>query len=219
MKAVKTLDEIPPCDFYLVACKPQQFSELARDLNPILNPKGVVISIMAGVTIAKMKLLLPRAKKFVRTMPNLPCLVGEGVTGLYVTPSVSAQEKGIAQNIFGAISKTFFFEDEDALDIVVALTGAGPGYVFEVASCWIRKMVSMGINTETADRMIRQLFLGASRLMVESSESPEELRKRVASKGGTTEAALKVFTEFKLEEIFSKAIDAAFNRAKELSRM
>lgn len=215
-KAVKTLGELPPCDFYLIACKPQQFSELASDLNPVLNPKSVVVSIMAGVTTAKMKSLLPRVEKFIRTMPNLPCLVGEGVTGMYAMPTVGLQERNVAQSVFEAVSKTFIFEDENALDIIVAVTGSGPAYIFEWANLLIHKMTAMGIDAKTADGMIRQLFVGASCLISESSDSLEELRKRVTSKGGTTEAALKILTESKLDEIFSKAIDAAFNRAKEL---
>ncbi|MBI4126807.1 MAG: pyrroline-5-carboxylate reductase [Deltaproteobacteria bacterium] len=216
---MKTPGELPPCDFYLIACKPQQFSELAKNLNSIINPQGVVISIMAGVTTTKIKSLLPRAEKIVRTMPNLPCLVGEGVTGMYVTPAVSPEERNIVQGIFETVSKTFLFESESALDIVVAVTGSGPAYVFEWANLLIHKMTAMGMDAKTADGMVRQLFVGASRLMAESPDSPEELGKRVTSKGGTTEAALKVFSESKLDAIVSKAIDAAFNRAKELSKL
>ena len=216
---VTSLSKLPPCDFYFIACKPQQCAELAKGLNPVLNPKGVVISVMAGVTIAKMKSLFPRAEKFVRTMPNTPCFIGEGVTGIAFTPNMTSQEQREVKGLFETVSKVFVFDDEESLDVVVAATGSGPAYVFEVANQLIQKMVAMGIQKETALAMIVQLFIGSSLLMAKSAESPEELRNKVTSKGGTTEAALKVFQDYKLGDIFAKALDAAFTRAKELSKL
>lgn len=217
-KAITKLSDLPSCDFYLIACKPQQFEVLAKDLNPLLSKNGVIVSVMAGVSTKTMMQKLPNAKKFVRTMPNTPCLIGEGVTGMFFTPNMTREEKKIVEEIFSAVSKVFVFDDEEMLDVTVAATGSGPAYVFEAALDIAQKMISLGMKKNTAFDMVKQLFKGSSLLMEKSEESPEELRKKVTSKGGTTEAALNVLWKEDLKGIFDRAIDAAYTRAKELSK-
>jgi len=218
-KRAASMDDVKHGEYFLIACKPQQFGDLAKELLPQLSKKSVIVSIMAGVSVAKMKKLLPKAELFVRVMPNTPCLIGEGVSGIYFTSNISKEKKNVVKEIFSAVSKVFFFKNETEIDTVTAATGAGPAYIFEFAIQMIQKTIAMGIDPKTAEAMIQQLFVGASLLMANSPDSPETLRNKVTSKGGTTEAALKKLKEYQIDKAISEALEAAFQRAKELSQL
>lgn len=214
---VETLEQLPPCDIYLLGCKPQNVQELATDLKDKISKDAIIISVLAGVETKRLQELFGPSK-VLRVMPNTPVLVGAGVNALYFSESFSSDEKAFFQKSFESFSMAKVFDQEEMIDIITGVSGSGPAYIFEFARILSEKLVSMGLERETALDMVIETFYGASKLMKESSESPLELRNNVTSKKGVTHEALEVFKENQFESIVSKAIDAAFKRSVELSK-
>lgn len=211
-KTCRRLAETKMCDYFLIACKPRQFAELACELEPLLPAGAKIISIMAGIstkTIAK-KL---GVKKIARVMPNTPALVNEGAIGIYFS-NMTVGEKKIVQKIFAAVGEVQIVRSDKEIDLITIGTGSGPAYIFEIARILINQLVRMGLSRTTAEPMVQQMIKGSAFLMQKSSNSPEELRNQVTSKGGTTEAALKTLKKNHLEKILQKALNSAYQRAK-----
>ncbi|HWM42631.1 MAG TPA: pyrroline-5-carboxylate reductase dimerization domain-containing protein, partial [Burkholderiales bacterium] len=151
-----------------------------------------------------------------RCMPNTPALIGAGIAALYALPEVAADEKKRAESILGAVGEVVWVAEERLLDPVTAVSASGPAYVFWFIEQLAATAEKLGLEKETARKLAMHTVLGAAQLAASSSESPASLRKNVTSKGGTTEAALKVFDEEKLAERFARAVAAASRRATEL---
>ena len=213
---LQNYNQLAKIDFLFLGIKPQSFDEVSGELKKRISNETVVISILAGVTIDKIQKSL-EISKVVRAMPNTPALIGEGVTALCFSENISNAAKKKITNLFKATSHTFKFQDEEFIDVITGFSGSGPAYIFEIARILIDKMCEMGVDREISQKMIKQTFFGASKLMVESDKSPEELRNTVTSKNGVTYEALNVFNEKGLDEIISLALDRAYDRAKELS--
>ncbi len=143
-------------------------------------------------------------------------LIGAGISGLYALPEVSADERKKAETILGAVGEVVWLPEERLLDPVTAVSGSGPAYVFWFIEQLSASAIKLGIPQESALKLAVQTVLGAAKLAAQSDESPAELRKKVTSKGGTTEAALRVFDEEKLAERFARALEAASRRSAEL---
>ncbi len=214
---LESLEKVPSSDFYMISCKPQQLSDLAKEIKGKLNPDAVVISILAGTTTDTLKSLLG-VEKVLRVMPNTPSLVGAGVNAFYFSAAVSKEEREFLTKTFESFSKVFTFEAEKEIDIITGFSGSGPAYIFEFSRILVEKMISMGIDKEIATEMIKWTFYGSSKLQLESSDSSEELRNKVTSKKGVTFEALEVFKGAGFEKIVDQALDAAYNRSVELSK-
>ena len=143
-------------------------------------------------------------------------IIGAGIAALYALPEVSAEEKKKAETILGAVGEVVWVDDERLLDPVTALSGSGPAYVFWFIEQLAASGEKLGLEKQTSLKLALQTVLGAAKLAAQSSQTPAELRKQVTSKGGTTEAALKVFDEEKLAERILKALQAASRRGGEL---
>jgi len=204
-----------PGEVVVFAVKPQQMQEAARfsGLKPNAN---LVVSIAAGVTLASLAGWLGGHPKLVRAMPNTPALIGAGVSGLYALPGVSEAERKQAEAILGAVGGTVWIEDEALMDAVTAVSGSGPAYVFWFIEQLAAAGESLGLSREVSQKLAIETVLGAAKLAAQSEDSPQALRERVTSKGGTTEAALKAFEEHKLAERFLRAVEAARDRGAEL---
>jgi pyrroline-5-carboxylate reductase len=197
----------------ILAIKPQ---DAKAALASISIGKHLVISIAAGVTLDALSRWLGGHRKLVRCMPNTPALIGAGITALYALPEVSADERTKAESILRAVGEVVWVAEERLLDPVTAVAASGPAYVFWFIEQLAESAEKLGLPPEISRKLALQTVLGAARLAASSSESPASLRKNVTSKGGTTEAALKVFDEEKLAERFARAIEAASRRATEL---
>ena len=215
-KVLEGLENIPKADFYFLSCKPQQIEDLAQKLKGKLDSQAIVVSILAGTTMKKLSQLLDH-HKIIRVMPNTPSLVGEGVS-LISSMGLEVSEVHRVKQILNFAGSVFKMESEDQLDRVTGYTGSGPAYIFEWARIFISDLVKKGISEEEAKKMIVDLFYGASKMMKESEVSPEQLRINVTSKKGVTHEALEVFKANDLEEITIKALEAAYQRSKELSQ-
>ena len=151
-------------------------------------------------------------------MPNTPCLIREGVASIYFTEALTTTEKKIVENFFKPIAKIFICASDMEIDIVTALTGSGPAYIFEIARIFADKAAKLGLNSDDSQSMTKQLIHGAAQLMLQSKDSLKTLRDNVTSKGGTTQAALETFQKRGLEKVLQEGIEAAFRRAQELSK-
>jgi pyrroline-5-carboxylate reductase len=197
----------------VLAVKPQ---DAKAALAAISVSRQLVISIAAGVTLDALSRWLGGYRKLVRCMPNTPALIGAGIAALYALPEVAADERKRAESILGAVGEVVWVAEERLLDPVTAVSASGPAYVFWFIEQLAASAEKLGLEKETALKLALHTVLGAAKLAASSSESPASLRKNVTSKGGTTEAALKVFDEEKLAERFARAVEAASRRAAEL---
>jgi len=204
-------------DVVVFAVKPQQMQEATRfsGLKPNAN---LVVSIAAGIPLELLSRWLGNHTRLVRAMPNTPALIGAGVTGLYALPGVGDAERRQAEVILGAVGTTVWIPEESQMDIVTAVSGSGPAYVFWFIEQLAASGEALGLAPEAARKLAMETVLGSAKLAAQSPDSPATLRERVTSKGGTTEAALKAFAEQKLAERFMRAVEAARDRGAALGR-
>jgi pyrroline-5-carboxylate reductase len=198
----------------LLAVKPQDLAEAAGEWKAFLRPGHLLISILAGTPIAKIKKILGTNTQIIRAMPNLGAKVGEAVTALTGGRSSSLV---LAKKIFSGCGKTVRLH-ERYFDLVTAVSGSGPAYFFLMMELLMAAAMKYGLPEKVAECLAVQTALGAAKLAQTEALPPEALRRMVTSKGGTTEAALKVLEREKFRDIFLKAIEAALKRGRELSR-
>jgi pyrroline-5-carboxylate reductase len=213
--SVEADDHTRNADTLVLAVKPQDLRAAAAPLAGLVAGK-LVISICAGVRLADIARWLGGHAKLVRCMPNTPALIGEGIAGLYALPGVGEDGKKTAETILGAVGEVVWLPEERLLDPVTALSGSGPAYVFWFLEQLAASGRALGLPAEVASKLALHTVLGAARLAAQSGSPPGELRRQVTSKGGTTEAALRVFDEEKLAERLRRALEAASRRGTEL---
>lgn len=209
--------DIQVYDLVILAIKPQDFGEMAKDLNGVLLENQVVLSIMAGIPIKKIQESLQH-KAVVRAMPNTPAMLGMGITGFTSAEGISIAKLFKVENLINATGRSVYIEDEAMLDAVTALSGSGPAYFYYVVKNMVEAGKKMGFDESTALLLVKQTMLGAYHLINNAEQGLDDLIKAVASKGGTTEAALKVFNQLQLDQAIKEGIWAAERRAKELSK-
>ncbi len=202
-------------DTLVLAVKPQDLRPAAAALAGSVRGK-LVVSIAAGVRLDALSRWLDGHRKLVRCMPNTPALIGAGISGLYALPEVSRDERKRTETILGAVGEVVWLTEERLLDPVTAVSGSGPAYVFWFIEQLADSAKKMGIPADVASKLALHTVLGAAKLAAGSEESPAELRKNVTSKGGTTEAALKVFDEEQLAQRFARALEAASRRGADI---
>jgi pyrroline-5-carboxylate reductase len=207
----------PQADAVVLAVKPQQFSEAAQSINAMLSPTTVVISVMAGIPIARISSALNGHAAIVRTMPNTPSRIGQGITGMFATPACSATQTNLARAIMDSVGQTVFVDAESQLDAVTAVSGSGPAYVFYIAQAMAQAGVNLGLPAATARQLALATLQGAAALAQDSGEDLDLLREQVTSKGGTTYAAMAVLQDKQVAQAFHQALAAADARAKELA--
>lgn len=206
----------------LVAVKPGDVPECLQTCREAIDPAALVISIAAGVTLETLQACLPEAQRVVRAMPNLGATVRAGVSAFVAASSLGRDDLGRVEAILGAVGPVVHLSDESLLDLVTAVSGSGPAYVFSLAEAMQAAAVEGGLSEETAYVLVSQTILGAARLLTESSPASPggltaaEWREAVTSKGGTTAAALAVFDDAGFRGIVERAIKAARERSAEL---
>ncbi len=206
---------ISEVDLIILAIKPQDSDELFQALQHYLKPNQLVLSIMAGVRLDSIRTGL-QTSRVIRAMPNLPAQIGMGTTGFTADPSVDREGLLQVQNLLNTTGKSLYFEKEELLDAVTAISGSGPAYVFYFMQTMIDAARSMGFTQAEAEVMVVQTFMGAVHLFKAHNHSCQDWINMVSSKGGTTEAAMKVFAENKVQNAIASGVEAARKRAKEL---
>jgi len=202
-------------DLIIIAVKPQDFKSVAENFHFKLKENQMILSIMAGIKIGKIQQLLHH-KSVVRAMPNSPTLLGMGITGYTSAEGITFNELMNVERLLNSTGRSVYLENEDLLDGVTALSGSGPAYFYYIVDAMIKAGTQMGIDENLSKLFVKQTMLGAYHLINNSEKNLGELIKDVASKGGTTEAALKTFEENNFKEILQKGILNAEKRAKEL---
>ena len=196
------------CDVLLLAVKPQQMRAACAPLMGHLDQQ-LLISIAAGLRLADLSRWLGGYGKLIRVMPNTPALIGAGVTGLFALPGVSEDEKRQAEQVMQAVGSTVWVDDESRMDAVTAISGSGPAYVFLFIEALQQAAGELGFTPQAARQLALDTVLGSARLAAQSADPASVLRERVTSKGGTTEAALRVMDERALKDIVTAAAAAA----------
>jgi pyrroline-5-carboxylate reductase len=210
------------CDIIILAVKPQILKEVLADIGPLVNSDKLVISVAAGVPISIIEDALrgDTANKFsvIRTMPNTPALVQEGVTSITPGEHVTKADMKIAHRVFQAVGTTVDVE-ESHIDAVTGLSGSGPAYIFMLLESLSDAGVKMGLSREVANTLTVQTVLGAAKLARESGRHPGELKDMVTSPAGTTIAGLHALEKGGLRTTMMNAVEAATERSRELGRI
>jgi pyrroline-5-carboxylate reductase len=201
----------------VVALKPQAFREAGPGLKPFAGPATLVVSIMAGMTIASIAEVC--GGSIVRAMPNTPAAIGRGITVAIAANNVAPAQRAIADGLLRAIGAVEWVEDESLMDAVTAVSGSGPAYVFLLAEELARAGVEAGLPEELATKLARETVAGSGELLHRSDVSSAMLRQNVTSPGGTTAAALQVLMGSDgMQSLLTRAVVAATRRSKELAK-
>jgi pyrroline-5-carboxylate reductase len=201
----------------VVAVKPQMFREAGPPLRPLAGPSTLVVSIMAGITIASITQVC--GGSVVRAMPNTPAAIGRGITVAVAAGNVSAAQRAIADALLRAIGAVEWTADETLMDAVTAVSGSGPAYVFLLAEELARAGVEAGLPAELATKLARETVAGSGELLRRSDFDSATLRENVTSSGGTTAAALEVLmAPDGMQSLLTRAVAAATKRSRELAK-
>lgn len=212
-------DVINAADVVVLAVKPQTLGAVAQSIAALVQQKqSLVVSIAAGINQNSLSRWLGADTAIVRCMPNTPALVLTGATALHANDKVTAEQCDLAENILRAVGIALWVNDEAELDAVTAVSGSGPAYYFLLMEAMEKAALELGLTQETARLLVQQTALGAAKIALESAESPEQLRKRVTSPGGTTQRAIETFEQGGFTELVSKALHAARDRSIEMSK-
>ena len=202
----------------IFAVKPQDMAGLLDHVGAMINrPHGpLLISIAAGLTTKFFEKRLGRVR-VVRAMPNMPTLIGEGITALCAGQYASSKDLAVAQKILSSVGKTMVVKEKD-IDAVTAVSGSGPAYVFLFVEQWMAAARALGFKDVQARALVYQTLTGSAHLLEKSVFDAGTLRAKVTSKGGTTQAAMNVFSQARFDHIMKKVLSAAKKRASELAK-
>jgi pyrroline-5-carboxylate reductase len=207
-----------PPEILVLGIKPQMLDQVGPGLAAFIGRDTLVVSILAGKTVAGIATSMPGSRAVVRAMPNLPASIGRGATGAYASPGTSARQRAMAAALLAANGLVEWVASEDLIDAVTAVSGSGPAYVFHLVECLAQAGVAAGLEAEVAQRLAQATIEGAGELLRTSALDPATLRRNVTSPGGTTAAALDVLmAEDGLGPLMRRAVEAAKRRAAELA--
>ena len=204
-------------DVVILAIKPQRLSKVLPALSGAIQPHALVLSIIAGATIQTISERLEHAA-VVRSMPNTPAQIGEGITVWTTSPAVSDEQRTEACEILSALGQEVYVEEESYLDMATALSGTGPAYVFMFMEALIDAGVHMGFPRRIAEQLVVQTILGSVSYYEKNKVHPAQLRNQVTSPGGTTAQALYYLEKAGFRTALSRAIWAAYERSQELGK-
>ncbi|MCU6708301.1 pyrroline-5-carboxylate reductase [Paenibacillus sp. J5C_2022] len=202
-------------DIIFLAMKPKDAAEALDELKPLLSPRQLVVSVIAGLSIASMEQLLGGDQPIVRAMPNTSSTIGLGATGISYSTAVSEQQRGIAEAIFQSIG-IITVVAESLQSAITGVSGSGPAYVYAFMEAMMQGASELGLTEDAARELVIQTVLGAAQMARTTGEHPAELRRKVTSPNGTTEAALRVMAEGQLAHTVVSGMRRSADRADEL---
>lgn len=203
-------------DAVVLAVKPQVIDAVLEPLGEALADDALVISVAAGIPVARIQRVLGRPHPVVRSMPNTPALLGQGATGVFAASTCSDAQRAMARALFEAVGSVVEVDDEALMDVVTAISGSGPAYFFALAEALARAGEAAGLPADAARRLADRTAAGAGAMLASGTDDAATLRERVTSPGGTTAAALESFAEGGLTELVDRAVRAAIRRGREL---
>ncbi len=202
----------------ILAVKPQVMKQVVSELADAIKQKDkLIISIAAGIRLESLESWLQSREAIVRVMPNTPALIQAGIAGMYASAKTNDEQKRLAKYIMSSVGSAVWLKDEKQIDSVTALSGSGPAYFFYFMEAMENAALELGLSSEIARKLTLETALGAAKMAVSSTQTPAELRQNVTSPGGTTEQAITIFQNEKLDEIVKQAMQAAKQRSIELS--
>ena len=202
-------------EIVVLAVKPNRFAAVAAELKGKLTPQQTVVSIMAGVTLARLREGLQH-EALVRVMPNTPSQVGEGMSAWTATSAVAETTREQVRRVLQAVGKEAYFEEERFIDMATAVCGSGPGFVFLLMEAFIDGAVHIGLPRQTATEMVIQTFFGSAQLARQTGRLPSELRALVTTPGGTTAEGLLALENAGVRAAIMESLIAAFEKSKAL---
>ena len=211
-QAIKDMDAI------VLAVKPQVLPIVLDEIGDLVSSKQLVISIVAGIHTSQIAERLKSNPPIIRTMPNTPALIGLGITGMYARVNCSLAQRELTHNLMESAGEVVWLEKESLLDVVTAVSGSGPAYFYYLVECLRNAGTRLGLPEDVAARLALHTAYGASAMAVQSDVDVTELRQRVTTPGGTTEAAMEQLNAGDFEQLIDAAITAATNRGLQLSR-
>lgn len=203
------------CDVTVLAVKPQVIDGVIEEVERSFTKDDLLISIIAGVTTVRLESSLPQGSRVVRAMPNAPAMVGAGMAAVCAGADATHEDVGFAVGLLASVGESVVVE-ESLIDAVTAISGSGPAYFFLLVEAMMAAGCEQGLKTEVAAKLVSQTFFGSAKMLVDTGESPMDLRAMITSPGGTTEAALNIYKKEGFENMVSKAVEAAVGRAREL---
>ncbi len=207
-----------PVDVVVLAVKPQSFKEAAIEARRFVGPNTLILSVMAGVTMEALVRELG-AQRVIRAMPNTPGRIGQGVTAYVAASACTAEDRRLVEQLLEPLGAVEPLAAERLMDVVTAVSGSGPAYVFILAEVLAAAAEQEGLDKDVAMRLASRTVAGAGALMLQTGMTPTALRKQVTSPGGTTEAALDVLGSADgLGPLLRRAVSAAAQRSRELGR-
>jgi pyrroline-5-carboxylate reductase len=213
------VESLPTDNSIVVLCvKPQRAKGVLEELNGAVTTSQVVISIIAGITIERISESLHN-KLIVRTMPNTPSQIGQGMTAWTASLEVSAEQKEQIKLLLSALGKELYVENENMIDMATSLSATGPTYIFMMMEAMTDAGVHLGFSREVSKELVQQTMLGSTLFAIETNKHPAELRNMVTSPGGTSAEAIYQMEKGSLRTVLSKAIYAAYKKAVELGRV
>ena len=212
---LKTL--VQKSQILVLAVKPQQLDQVVQELSPLTRSDHLIISIVAGMMTSYIEKGLGGKVRVIRTMPNLPLQIGQGITAICKGRYARKSDVDTASRLFNHVGTSLIVSEKD-MDAVTAISGSGPAYVFLFTEYLFKAARGMGLSERVSRHLIQKTLSGSLALMERSKESPSVLRARVTSKGGTTQAALKIFSKRQTEKIFKEALTAAKKRSRQLAK-
>lgn len=210
---------VKDANIVILAVEPDIIKKVCQEIKITLKKNTLIASIATGIKIQSIKDWLSNQQKVVvRIMPNTALQIGQGMSGWTKSAEVNKTQKVTIQKILQSLGEEIYFNDEEILDQVTAISGSGPAYFFYFVECLIEAAKKLGFNQKQAEKLVYQTFKGSSDLLFQSGKTARELRQAVVSKGGTTEAAIKEFKKLRLQNVIIKGAWKAFKRSQELSK-
>jgi len=211
-------NKLKPIKHLLLAIKPQVFSKLTPAIAEELSDDALIISILAGTSLTSLQDVF-KTQSLIRAMPNTPAAIGKGITAYTKGPNVSAAQTQMTETLLAAGGKVHHVANEHLIDVVTAVSGSGPAYVFHMVEALEAAAIKIGLPEDLAPEFARQTIIGAAGLLESSDEPASQLRQNVTSPNGTTQAALDVLMGLEgLPPLMRETVQAALRRAKELAK-
>ena len=211
-------EAIENMDAIVLAVKPVVVPLVLKEIQDMVNSEQVVVSMVAGVNSELIADQLNSESPIVRTMPNIPALIGMGITGMYASDNCLNRQRAMAQQIMESAGEVVWLEDESLMDVVTAISGSGPAYFFYMIEALRDAGVRLGLSRDVASKLALYTAQGAGAMAVQSDMDVSELRRQVTTEGGTTAAALDLFEAADFALTIDTAVEAATQRSQELAK-
>ncbi len=205
------------CDLVILGVKPYQVTEILEEISDVLPGNCVLVSVAAGITLAKMEAACPEGSRIIRAMPNTPSLIGLGAAGMAAGAHATASDLVMGRQMLEAVGIVSEVAEAD-LDAVTGLSGSGPAYIYTLIDALIAQAQKEGLPASEALRLATQTVVGAARMVEQTDMTPRELVNQVTSPGGTTLAGLAALTEHGFESSIAAGVAAATERSREIAR-